>query len=66
MLKMSISILRGLAIEWAFLHDVDESQFEFEAAISDDHFWTSPDVGTARRSEIIDAHPGSHQCGFMW
>jgi hypothetical protein len=45
-LKMSISILRGPAVEWALLHHVDESQFKFEAAISDIHFWTSTDVGT--------------------
>jgi hypothetical protein len=34
-LKMSISILRGLTIEWALLHHVDESRFKFKAAISD-------------------------------
>jgi hypothetical protein len=45
-LKMSISILRCLAIERALLHHVDESWFKFEAAISDVHFWTSPDIGT--------------------
>jgi hypothetical protein len=45
-LKMSINILRGLAAEWALLHHVDESQFKFEAAISDGHFQTSPNVGT--------------------
>jgi hypothetical protein len=47
-LKMSISILRGLAVEWALLHHVDESQFKFEAAISDVRVRTSPDVGTGR------------------
>jgi hypothetical protein len=36
-LKMSISILRGLTIEWALLHHVDESRFKFKAAISDVH-----------------------------
>jgi hypothetical protein len=34
-LKMSISILRGLAVEWALLHHVDESWFMFETTISD-------------------------------
>jgi hypothetical protein len=34
-LKMSISILRGLAAEWALLHHVDESWFKFQTAISD-------------------------------
>jgi hypothetical protein len=32
-LKTSITILRGLATEWALLHHVDESRFIFEAAI---------------------------------
>jgi hypothetical protein len=45
LLNMSIGIPRGLDIEWALLHDVDESWFKFEASISDVHFWTSPDVG---------------------
>jgi hypothetical protein len=45
-LKMSISILRGLVTEWALLHQVDESWFKFKTAISDVHLWTSPDVGT--------------------
>jgi hypothetical protein len=47
-LKMSISILRGLAVEWALLHHVDESQFKFEATISDAPLWTSPNVGTGQ------------------
>jgi hypothetical protein len=47
-LKMSISILRGLAVECALLHHVDESWFKFEAAISDVHFRTSPIVGTGQ------------------
>jgi hypothetical protein len=47
-LKMSISILQGLAVEWALLHHVDESQFKFDAAISDVRVRTSPDVGTGR------------------
>jgi hypothetical protein len=41
-LKMRISILRGLAAEWTLLHHVDESQFKFEAAISDVRLRTSP------------------------
>jgi hypothetical protein len=36
-LKMSISILQGLAAEWALLHHVDDSWFKLEAAISDVH-----------------------------
>jgi hypothetical protein len=36
-LKMSISILRGLAAEWALLHHVDESWFKFKIAISNVH-----------------------------
>jgi hypothetical protein len=47
-MKMSISVLRGLATEWALLHHVDESQFKFEAAISNVRLQTSPDVGTGR------------------
>jgi hypothetical protein len=35
--KMSISILRGLVAEWALLHHVDESWFKFKDAISDVH-----------------------------
>jgi hypothetical protein len=45
-LKMSISIHRGLAAEWALLHHVDESWFKFETVISDVHLRTSPDVIT--------------------
>jgi hypothetical protein len=48
LLKMSISILRVHATEWALLHHVDESWFKFKTAISDICFWTSPDVGTGR------------------
>jgi hypothetical protein len=48
MLKMSISILRGLAAEWALLHHVDESRFKFEVVVSDVRFQTSPNVGTGR------------------
>jgi hypothetical protein len=47
-LKMSISILRGLATEWALLHHVDESWFKFQTAISDVRLQTSPDIGTGR------------------
>jgi hypothetical protein len=43
-----MSILRGLATEWALLHHVDESWFKFEIAISDVRLWTSPDVGIGR------------------
>jgi hypothetical protein len=45
-LKMSISILRGLAAEWALLHHVDESWLKFETAISDVRLWTGPNLGT--------------------
>jgi hypothetical protein len=45
-LKMSISILRGLAAEWALLNHVDESWFKFKTAISHVCHWTSPGVGT--------------------
>jgi hypothetical protein len=48
LLKMSISILLGFATERALLHQVDESQFKFEAAISDIHLQTSPEVGTGQ------------------
>jgi hypothetical protein len=47
-LKMSVSILRGLTVEWALLHHVDESWFKFEIAISDVRLRTSLDVGTGR------------------
>jgi hypothetical protein len=43
---MSISILRGLAAEWALLHHVDESWFKFETVIFDIRFRTNHDVGT--------------------
>jgi hypothetical protein len=48
-LKMSISILHGLVTEWALVHHVDESWFQFEIAISDVRLRTSLDVGTRRR-----------------
>jgi hypothetical protein len=47
-LKMSISIFRGLAVEWALLHHVGESWFKLEIAISDVRLRTSPDVGIGR------------------
>jgi hypothetical protein len=34
-LKISISILRGLAVEWALLHHVDDNWLMFEIAIFD-------------------------------
>jgi hypothetical protein len=36
-LKTSISILRGLAPEWALLHLVDESRIKIKTAISNVH-----------------------------
>jgi hypothetical protein len=36
-LKMSISIFRDLAAEWALLYHVDESWFKFETTIFDVH-----------------------------
>jgi hypothetical protein len=47
-LKMSISILQGLAVEWALRHHVDKSWFKFKTAIFDVHLWISPDIGTGR------------------
>jgi hypothetical protein len=47
-LKMCISVLRGLTAEWALLHHVDESWFKFKTAISDVCLWTSPDFGTGQ------------------
>jgi hypothetical protein len=65
-LKMGIIILRGLVAEWAWLHHVDDSWFKFETATSDVHLQTSPNIGTGRSQEFIDAPPGSHQSGFVW
>jgi hypothetical protein len=45
---MHISILRGLAAEWALPDHVDERWFKFETAISDVCLQTSPDVGTGQ------------------
>jgi hypothetical protein len=45
-LKMRVSIVRGLAAEWALLHHVDESWFKFKIVIFDVCLWTSPNVGT--------------------
>jgi hypothetical protein len=50
---MSITILQGLATEWALLHHVDESWFKFETVISDVHLWTNPDVGTESSWEML-------------
>jgi hypothetical protein len=66
MLKMSISILRGLAAEWALLHHVDESRFKFETGIFNVRLRCSLDIGTGWSFEIVDALLGRHQCGFMW
>jgi hypothetical protein len=45
-LKMSISILRGLATKWALLHHVDESWSKFKTTIFDVRLRSSPNVGT--------------------
>jgi hypothetical protein len=45
---MSISIVRGLAAEWALLDHVDESWFKFEIAISDVQLRINPDAGTGQ------------------
>jgi hypothetical protein len=37
-LKMSISIFRVLAAEWALLHHVDKSRFKFQTGISNVRF----------------------------
>jgi hypothetical protein len=66
MLKMSISILRGLAAEWALLHHVDESRFKFKIAIFNVRLRCSLDIGTGWSFEIVDALLSKHQCGFMW
>jgi hypothetical protein len=54
LLKMSISIRRSLAAEWALQHHVDESWFKYKTAIFDVHLRTSPDIGTGRSREIVD------------
>jgi hypothetical protein len=46
MLEMSIGILQGLAAEWALLHHIDESWFEFETAISDVCLQSSSNIAT--------------------
>jgi hypothetical protein len=48
MLEMSIGILREQAAEWALLHHIDESWFEFETAISDVHLRSTSDIATER------------------
>jgi hypothetical protein len=63
---MNVSILRGLAAEWALLHQVDERWFKFETTIPNVHLRTSPNIGIRWSREIVDALPGSHQCRFMW
>jgi hypothetical protein len=47
-LKMSISILQGLATKWALLYHVDVIWFKFKIAISDVRLRTSPGIGTGR------------------
>jgi hypothetical protein len=66
MLEMSIAILRGLAAEWALLHHINESWFEFETAIFDVHLRSSSDIATGWNQKIINALPASHLCGFLW
>jgi hypothetical protein len=44
--SMTISILQGLAVEWAMQHHVDETWFTFKSTISDVRLQTSPNVGT--------------------
>jgi hypothetical protein len=63
---MSISILRGLAVEWALLHHIDERWFEFETAISNVHLRSSSDIANGRSQKVINALPASHLCGFLW
>jgi hypothetical protein len=48
MLEMSIAILRDLATEWALLHHIDESWYEFETAISNVHLRSSSDIATGQ------------------
>jgi hypothetical protein len=50
---MRISILRGLAVEWALLHHVDESWFKFKTAISEVHLQTSPDMALDRAEKSL-------------
>jgi hypothetical protein len=63
---MSIGILQGLATEWALLHHIDQSWFEFETAISDVRLQSSSDIATGRSLKVINALPVSHLCGFLW
>jgi hypothetical protein len=65
MLEMCIGILRGLAAEWALLHHIDESWFEFKTAMSDVHFRSSSDIATGRGRKIINALSANHLCGFL-
>jgi hypothetical protein len=65
MLQMSIGILRGLAVERALLHHIDESWFEFKIAIFDVRLQSSYDIATRQSQKVIDAHPASHLCRFL-
>jgi hypothetical protein len=66
MLEMRSGILRGLAAEWALLHHIDESCFEFETAISDVPLLSSFDIATRRSRKVINALPASHLYEFLW
>jgi hypothetical protein len=66
MLEMSIGILRGLAAEWAFLHHIDESWFEFKTTITDVCLWSSSNITTGRSQKVINALLASHLCVFLW
>jgi hypothetical protein len=65
MLEMSIVILRGLTVERALLHHIDESWFEFETAISDVHLYSSSDIATGQSQKVINALLADHLCGFL-
>jgi hypothetical protein len=63
---MSIGILLGHVAEWALLHHIDESWFEFEIAISNIHLRSSSNSAFGRSQKVINALPASHMCGFLW
>jgi hypothetical protein len=63
---MSIGVIRGLALEWALLHHIDESWFEFETAISNIRLWSSSDIATGRSRKVINALPANHLGRFLW
>jgi hypothetical protein len=65
-LEMTIDILRGLAAEWALLHHIDESWFEFKIAISDISLRSSNDITTRWSRKVINALLASHLCTFLW